>query len=125
MLRLKSVHGDNHHFSCQIIRNLIKTRGYYLMLGMSADHPVVVELRKRRDAYIQEVSLSCYLSQMLGNIAQAPLGKCLLGWEDGRIEEFAPDLITPVQHYIRRRFAGDLPFVVETTWNGQVEARFL
>lgn len=115
----------NGRLTCQIIRDLIKVRGYYLTLGASPDHPIVVEFRQRRDVYVKEVGLSTYLSQMLGDIAQAPLGKCILGWENGRVEEFAPDLITPVQHYIRRRFAGDLPFVVEATWNGQVEARFL
>ena len=114
----------NGAFTCQQIRDLVKAKGHYLMAGMSPQHPTVVNLRQQRDAYIEKVGLPTYLSQMLDDIAQVPIGKCILGWEDGRVMEFAGQA-APVQRHIRQYFARDLPFVVEANWCGRVEAKFL
>lgn len=111
-------------FTCQQVRDLVKARGHYLMAGISPQHPTVFDLRQQRDAYIEKVGLSTYLSQMLDNIAQVPVDKCILGWEDGQVMEFAGQA-EPVQRHIKRHFAQDLPFVVETNRCGWVEAKFL
>lgn len=122
---LTTLKAVQQYSACQVVRDLVKVRGHYLLLGYPPDYPVVVDLRQRRDEYIHQVGLAHYLSQMLGPIATVPLCNCVLGWEDGRVMEFDQNMQSPVQKFIRHCFSNDLPCVIEVTLNGRLEARFL
>ena len=118
-------------FTCQQIRDLVRTRGHYLMAGCEPGAAVVVELSKARDEYLADVGLGTYLSQMLDDVATISMRHCVLGWPDGRVAmgnllRPVGDRARPVQRYLRRKYGEDLPYAVEVRLGvGQVVVRFL
>lgn len=77
------------------------------------------------------VGLPTYLSQMLGEVATAPIQHCILYAEDRRRIEvnLAGNYGQPVQRFIAKRFGQEnLPFKVEVRRGSkpdQVEVRYL
>jgi hypothetical protein len=118
-------------FTCQQIRDLVKTRGHYLMAGLDPGEAVVVGLTATRDEYLARVGLATYLSQMLDDVATMSMRHCVLGWPDGRVEmgnllRPRQDRARPVQKYLREKYHQDLPYAVEVRLGvGHVVVRFL
>ncbi len=111
------------------IRDLLKTRSHCLMAGFSLDHPLICALDKLRNEYIKAVGLPTYLSQMLGPLATASIGDCVLYDRRNRALPLVCDnLDQPLQRFIREQFLlGELPYRVETRKGPplQVEVRYL
>jgi hypothetical protein len=122
---------ENDGFTCQQIRDIVCTRASFIRAGCAADHPLLLELRAARDAYVKRSGLATYLSQMLDGFATTSMRHCVLGWEDGRVVEgnvLRPirDRARRVQDYIREKCHQDLPYVVEVHLGvGHVDVRYL
>jgi hypothetical protein len=121
----------NDAFTCQQMRDIVCTRAHYIRAGCALDHPLLLELRAARDAYAKRFGLATYLSQMLDGFATTSMRHCVLGWEDGRVEQgnvLRPirDRARRVQDYIREKYHRDLPYAVEVHLGvGLVEVRYL
>lgn len=118
-------------FGAKEIRDVLKSRAHCLRAGFSVDHVIITTLNDIRDYYILKVGLPTYLSQMLGEVAKAPLQNCTLyDSSDQPIKfELPPNRTQPLQRFIAHRFQWDeLPFKVEVRKEGnpeKVETRYL
>ena len=103
-------------FQAKEIRDILKSKAHCLRAGFSPHDVIIQTLNEIRNQYIRQVGLPTYLSQMLGNLATAPMQHCTLYGENDRpIELYLNGNHTqPVQRFIAQRFTIDgLPFKVE------------
>lgn len=122
---------DLDTFGAKEIRDVLKSRAHCLRAGFSTQHVIISTLNEIRNHYILKVGLPTYLSQMLGEVAKAPIRNCLLYNSDDEPMEL--DLNhnpkQPLQRYIAQRFQWDeLPSRIEVYKEGdpeRVEVRYL
>jgi hypothetical protein len=118
-------------FGAKEIRDVLKNKAHCLRAGFPPDHVIIATFNEIRDHYILKVGLPTYLSQMLGDLAQAPMQHCTLYSEDGRRIEINLNGShkQSVQRFVAKRFGKDnLPFRVEvlrTANPNRAEVRFL
>jgi hypothetical protein len=118
-------------FGTKEIRDVLKSRAHCLRAGFPPQHVIIITLNEIRDHYIIKVGLPTYLSQMLGDVAKAPIRYCTLYDPNDQPLEF--DLnrnpAQPLQRFIAQRFQWDeLPFRIEVRKEGdpnRVEVRYL
>lgn len=95
------------------IRDCLKVRAHLLRVGISPDYAAVETLTIIIQHYRMRVGLSVYVSQMLGDMGQIPIGECQLYWLDGSRIETPMKGEQPVLRFIKRKFRADgLPFRV-------------
>ncbi|GAB4540543.1 MAG: hypothetical protein Kow0063_30460 [Anaerolineae bacterium] len=118
-------------FGAREIRDVLKNKAHCLRAGFPPDHIIITTLNEIRDHYLLRVGLPTYLSQMLGDLATAPMRNCSLYTEDCRriVINLNGSHNQPVQRFIARRFgAKNLPFKVEVRKESnpdQTEVRYL
>jgi hypothetical protein len=103
-------------FTAQQMRDFVRVRAYLLQAGRGPGDPLVALLRRLRDEYLESIGVASYLSQMLGECATVPVGKCILGWESDGDDRVLSEFNEPwrqVQRYLRAWYGNDLPYVVE------------
>lgn len=118
-------------FGAKEIRDVLKSRAHCLRAGFSTQHVIISTLNEIRNHYILKVGLPTYLSQMLGEVAKAPIHHCLLYNSDDQPiqldQNHKPE--QPLQRYITQRFQWDeLPSRIEVHKEGdpeRIEVRFL
>ena len=118
-------------FGAKEIRDVLKSRAHCLRAGFSLQHVIIYTLNEIRNHYILKVGLPTYLSQMLGEVAKAPIQHCLL--YDSNDQPIALDLNhnprQPLQRFIAQRFQWDeLPYRIEVCKEGdseRIEIRYL
>ena len=100
-------------FQAPEIRDLLKTKAHLLRAGLPADHVVIETFSQIVAVYRRRVGLATYLSQMLDNLANVPVGECTLYTaENERIDcDSYGDKIQPIQKFLGR-FRGRLPFKI-------------
>ena len=117
-------------FGAKEIRDVLKSRAHCLRAGFSAGHIIIATLNEIRNHYIIKVGLPTYLSQMLGEVAKAPIQYCTLyDLNDQPLKlDLSYNLTQPLQRFVAQRFQWDeLPFRVEVRKEGsdRVEVRYL
>jgi hypothetical protein len=118
-------------FGAKEIRDVLKSRAHCLRAGFSAHHLIIATLNEIRDHYILKVGLPTYLSQMLGEVAKAPIQYCTLyDPSDQPLQlELNHNHAQPLQRFIAQRYQWDeLPFRVEVKKDGdpnRIEVRYL
>lgn len=118
-------------FGAKEVRDVLKSRAHCLRAGFSIQHMIIATLNEIRNHYILKVGLPTYLSQMLGEIAKAPIEDCLL--YDSNDQPIALDLNhnpkQSLQRFIAQRFQWDeLPWRIEAHKvedANRVEVRYL
>lgn len=118
-------------FGAKEVRDVLKSRAHCLRAGFSIQHVIIATLNEIRNHYILKVGLPTYLSQMLGEVAKAPIQDCLL--YDFNDQPIALDLNhnprQPLQRFIAQRFQWDeLPWRIEICKEGdseRIETRYL
>lgn len=118
-------------FGAKEIRDVLKSRAHCLRAGFSFHHIIISTLNEIRNHYILKVGLPTYLSQMLGEVAKAPIEHCLL--YDFNDQPIALDLNhnpkQSLQRFIAQRFQWDeLPYRIEVCKEGdpeRIETRYL
>ena len=103
-------------FGAKELRDVLKNKAHCLRAGFPPDHIIIATFNEIRDHYILRVGLRTYLSQMLGEVATAPMQYCKLYTEDCRCVEINLNGShnQPVQRFIAKQFGKDnLPFKVE------------
>lgn len=118
-------------FGAKEIRDVLKSRAHCLRAGFSFNHIIISTLNEIRNHYILKVGLPTYISQMLGEIAKAPIQHCLL--YDSNDQPITLDLNynprQPLQRFLTQRFQWDeLPYRVEVCKEGDaqhIETRYL
>ncbi|MCL4295979.1 MAG: hypothetical protein KJ077_09640 [Anaerolineae bacterium] len=118
-------------FGAKEIRDVLKSRAHCLRAGFSAQHIIISTLNEIRNHYILKVGLPTYLSQMLGEVAKAPIRHCLLYYSNDQPikldQNYDPE--QPLQRYIAQRFQWDeLPSRIEVYKEGdpeRIEVRYL
>ena len=118
-------------FGAKEIRDLLKNKAHCLRAGFPPNHVIIETFNEIRDHYILKVGLPTYLSQMLGDLATAPMQYCTLYSEDGRRIEINLNGShnQPMQRFIAKWFGkDDLPCKVEVRRGsnpGRTEVRYL
>lgn len=103
-------------FGAKEIRDVLKSRAHCIRAGFPANHIIIATLNEIRDHYIHRVGLPTYLSQMLGDMAKAPIQDCILyDHADQPIQlNLTGQANQPVQRFIARHFHwNNLPFRIE------------
>jgi hypothetical protein len=129
--RLPQADLDLDIFGAKEIRDVLKSRAHCLRAGFSTQHIIISTLNEIRNHYILKVGLPTYLSQMLGEVAKAPIQHCRLYNSDDQPIKLAlnhnPD--QPLQRFIAQRFQWDeLPSRIEVYKEGdpeRIEIRYL
>jgi hypothetical protein len=122
---------DYSVFGAREIRDVLKSREHCLRAGFPANHIIIMTLNEIRDHYVVKVGLPTYLSQMLGELAKAPVQCCTLYNQVGRLIELhlTKNHNQPVLRFIVQQFGKDnLPYKVEVrreAASNQVEVRYL
>ena len=118
-------------FRASDIRDILKSKAHCLRAGFAPDDLIIQTLNEIRNAYIDRVGLSTYLSQMLGSLANVEMQYCRLFQSDGHplLLQLNGSYTQPVQRFIAAHFQiQQLPFKVEI-WNlhnpEQIETRYL
>lgn len=118
-------------FGAKEIRDVLKSRAHCLRAGFPTHHLIIATLNEIRDHYILKVGLPTYLSQMLGEVAKAPIQHCILyDASDQPLKfDFNYPASQPLQRFVAQHFQWDeLPFRIEVRKDGdpnRVETRFL
>jgi hypothetical protein len=118
-------------FGAREIRDVLKNKAHCLRAGFPPDHIIIITFNEIRDHYLLRVGLPTYLSQMLGELATAPMRDCSLYADDCR--RIGINLNgshnQPVQRFIARQFGVEnLPFKVEVRKESnpdRIEVRYL
>ena len=58
------------------IRQLLKSRAYCVKMGLRANQTIFATFDKARADYIEQVGVTTYVEQMLGEMADVPAGQC-------------------------------------------------
>lgn len=109
-------HVDYGIFGAREIRDVLKNKAHCLRAGFPPDHLIITTFNEIRDHYLLRVGLPTYLSQMLGELATAPMRDCSLYTEDCRriMINLNGSHNQPVQRFIARQFGVEnLPFKIE------------
>lgn len=118
-------------FAAKEIRDVLKNKAHCLRAGFPPDHIIIQTFDDIRDHYLLRIGLRTYLSQMLGEVATAPMQYCKLYTAGCRCIELSlnGDHNQPVQRFIAKHFGrGNLPFKVEVRrdpHSDRVEVRYL
>jgi hypothetical protein len=118
-------------FGAKEVRDVLKSRAHCLRAGFPIHHIIISTLNEIRNHYILKVGLPTYLSQMLGEVAKAPIQHCLL--YDTNDQPIKLDLShnpkQPLQRFIAHRFQWDeLPSRIEVCKESdpeKIEVRYL
>ena len=118
-------------FGAKEIRDVLKSRTHCLRAGFPAGHIIIATLNEIRNHYILKVGLPTYLSQMLGEVAKAPIQHCTL--YDLSDQALKLDLkhhqTQSLQRFMAQCFQWDeLPFKVEVRKEddpNRIEVRYL
>lgn len=123
---------DFDMFGAKEIRDVLKSRAHCLRAGFSARHIIIMTLNEIRDHYILKIGLPTYLSQMLGEVAKAPIQDCTLYDPRDQVIKLNLDPTTQkqsLQRFIAQRFQwNELPFRIEVCKDGnreRIEVRYL
>jgi hypothetical protein len=103
-------------FGVREVRDVLKNKAHCLRAGFPPDHIIITTFNEIRDHYLLRVGLPTYLSQMLGELATAPMRDCRLYADDRRRIEISLNGShnQPIQRFIAKRFGREnLPFKVE------------
>ncbi len=118
-------------FGAKELRDVLKSRAHCLRAGFPAGHIIIATLNEIRNHYILKVGLPTYLSQMLGDMAKAPIQYCTLYDPGDQSITISPNHnpTQPLQRFLAQHFQWDeLPFRVEVCKDGdpnRVEVRYL
>jgi hypothetical protein len=109
------------------LRRLIIAKGECLKRKSNPLHPAVCYFDEERARYIEEHGLATYVSEMLGDRATVPLRQCVIVWPDGRLKfgQHQEDNDVPIQDWIKRYWADDLPYCIEIMGADDVMAKYL
>jgi hypothetical protein len=109
------------------LRRLIIAKGECLKRKSNPLHPAVEYFNEERDRYIEEHGLARYLSEMLAEESTTPLRRCVVAWADGRLimGHLQEDRDMALQDWIKRKWAGDLPYCVEVMRLEKVVSKYL
>jgi hypothetical protein len=129
--QLPKVNLDLDIFGAKEVRDVLKSRAHCLRAGFSTHHIIISTLNEIRNHYILKVGLPTYLSQILGEVAKAPIQHCLLYNSDDQLIrlELNYNPTQPLQRFIAQHFQWDeLPYRIEVRKEGdaeRVEVRYL
>lgn len=118
-------------FGAKEIRDVLKSRTHCLRAGFPTGHIIIATLNEIRSYYILKVGLATYLSQMLGEVAIAPIQHCTLyDINDQALKlDWKHNQSQPLQRFIVQNFQWDeLPFKVEVRKendSNRIEVRYL
>lgn len=118
-------------FGTKEIRDVLKSRAHCLRAGFPPNHIIITTLNEIRNHYILKVGLPTYLSQMLGELAPAPIQACeLYNQHDHPIKlNLNNQTQQSLLRFIVKNFQpNELPFKVEWRRNlqqGAAEVRYL